>query len=329
MANRTDDASVTGHEDVDGYVFAADDETPGHVTACLSTTAIFPVNGPVDSGTVDPGQLRIPLGEGERGGEYRVAIQHVQPYAVETDVRTGVTPTDGELRLPVPEFDRELDAVLVFATAEDGDFGAAFAEHTFEPEPNQETENGEIVSFHYGNFGHSSGDLQLDEGMAGQAHSIAASPWFTDGPVEYTVELLKDYPTGTELEITLDVSTGGGRGSGGYDLYWDGEPLVEGQPTGEPTVDVTVDETLDLSAGEHTLDLRNYDTRVRIGAMQIEAVGGTTPRNETEATETGGADGPAAQATAADSPGFGALATLAGGALAGRALARQLETDTE
>jgi hypothetical protein len=79
--------------------------------------------------------------------------------------------------------------------------------------------------------------------------------------------------------------------------------------------------------------MRNYDTRVRIGAMQIERLDGPTTTDDSTQAGNGsgdaGTDPAGTTGTAASGPGFGALATLASGALAARRLADRLGTNSE
>jgi hypothetical protein len=320
MRNLTDEASASGDPNTEVYVFAADDDTTGHLTAAVMDAGL-------DAGAVegenDPGELSIPL-DGEAADEsYRVAIHRIRPTVVETQIRESVSSERGTLRLPLPTFSRNEDAVLVFATSESGDFGAAFQEHTFEKEPNKLIENGEIISFHYANMADPTNlDAigNLDEGMAGDGHSLAAAVW-SGGSVDYTLELRNEYETGTTVRLTFEMGAGGGNSFSKTDIYWDDTLLAQDVNTDNPILELTVSDRMDFSAGEHTFEMANYEGRPRLGALKIERV-----------SDGGGSDGDdetVINATPTSAPGLGLTSALASAGGAGYILSRRLDGETD
>lgn len=281
LENLTDEISVSADPDAEVYVFSKKESEKGHYMATLMTGK-YSWNQPV-SGTCAFTSITIPVKEQHRKSTFRTVIKRVAPTGIPIVQTMNLKPVGDGLKIPVNDSIR-LDAweiLLVFATAEDEEFHPAFAEQKFETEPNKLIPGGEIISFYYGNNPTSAGEKGLDEGMKGDGHRIAVSP-YNRGRTVFNVYLENDYEQGETIEITPDLpltrsvedeEEPSSRIGGGINIYWDNILILKNITQGRKPYNITLGKPLDFSSGKHKITMKRTvdddDYRPSLDALRI------------------------------------------------------------
>ncbi|MGE9290985.1 MAG: hypothetical protein ACQKBT_08350, partial [Puniceicoccales bacterium] len=278
LENWTDRVEVNGSDDVEVYVFAKK-ESPGHfVATVLSEDYTW---NRVETGVTEMVSIRVPIPSGfPEEKPFRVVIKRLDRNSFETIAREEVFVRDGWLDLYIEESldQSEFEELVVFATVEDGDFGPSMRDQRTDPEPNRLIEDGEIISFHYGNWVWSRFEGGLDEGMQGDGHALSFSK-FDSNRNHYPVILRNDYEEGSLVEMTFELEFGEGEQAENIQIFWDGVLILEGPEESIESGLYLVSEPLNLTQGPHELTFALRDPKVHhyfpaLKAMRIRRVDG-------------------------------------------------------